>query len=88
MGIKTLAVFADGRPPVENPRHYDTAQRKLARLSRAAFRKQGPDRRTGRQASNRWRRANAARNRVHQRVTNLRGDAIGKLTTALAREYG
>jgi putative transposase len=88
LGVKTLAVFSDGRPAVANPKHYDTARRKLARLSRAASRKQGPDRRTGRQASNRWRRANAARNRVHHRVTNLRRDAIHKLTTALAREYG
>jgi putative transposase len=88
LGIKTLAVFSDGRPPVQNPKHYDTARRNLARLSRAASRRQGPDRRTGRQASNRWRRANAARNRVHHRVTNLRRDAIHKLTTALARTYG
>jgi putative transposase len=58
--IKTLAVFSDGRPPAQNPKHYDAARRKLARLSRAASRKQSPDRRTGRQASNRWRRANAA----------------------------
>jgi IS605 OrfB family transposase len=88
LGVKTLAVFSDGRPPVENPKHYDAAHRKLARLSRAASRRQGPDRRTGRRASNRWHKANAARNRVHHRVTSLRGDAIHKLTTALAREYG
>jgi putative transposase len=88
LGVKALAVFSDGRPPVENPKHYDTARRKLARSSRAVSRKQGPDRRTGQQASNRWRKANAARNRVHHRVTNLRRDAIHKLTTALAREYG
>jgi putative transposase len=88
LGVKTLAVFSDGRPPVENPKHYDAARRKLGRLSRAASHKQGPDRRTGRQASNRWRKANAARNRVHHRVTNLRRDAIHKLTTGLAREYG
>jgi IS605 OrfB family transposase len=88
LGVKTLAVFSDGRPPAENPRHYDAARRKLARLSRAVSRRQGPDRRTGRQPSNRWRKANAARNRVHHRVTNLRRDAIHKLTTALARQYG
>lgn len=88
LGVKALAVFSGGRPPVENPKHYDTARRKLARSSRAVSRKQGPDRRTGQQASNRWRKANAARNRVHHRVTNLRRDAIHKLTTALAREYG
>jgi putative transposase len=88
LGVKTLATFSDGRPPMENPKHYDTARRKLARTSRAASRKQGPDRRTGRQPSNRWRKANAARNRVHHRTVNLRRDAIHKLTTALAREYG
>jgi putative transposase len=87
LGVKTLAVFSDGRPPVENPKHYDAARRKLGRLSRAVSRKQGPDRRTGRQASNRWRKANTARNRVHHRTVNLRRDAIHKLTT-LAREYG
>jgi transposase len=72
LGIKTLAVFSDTRPPAQNPRHYEAARRELARLSRAVSRRQGPDRRTGQRPSNRWRRANAARNRVHHRVTNLR----------------
>jgi putative transposase len=88
LGIKTLAVFSDGRPAATNPKHYDAARRKLARLSRAVSRRQGPDRRTGQRPSNRWRKANTARNRVHHHVTNLRRDAIHKLTTALAREYG
>ncbi|HZE30918.1 MAG TPA: IS607 family element RNA-guided endonuclease TnpB [Actinoallomurus sp.] len=87
LGVKTPAVFSDGRSAVPNPRHYDAARRKLARLFRAVSRRQGPDRHTGQQASNRWRRANTARNRVHHRIVNLRGDAIHKLTTALAREY-
>jgi putative transposase len=88
LGIKALAVFSDGRPAAANPKHYDAARRKLARLSRAVSRRQGPDRRAGRQPSNRWRRANAARNRLHHRTVNLRADAIHKLTTGLAREYG
>jgi putative transposase len=88
LGIKTLAVFSDGRPPAHNPKHYDAARRKLTRASRAASRKQSPNRRTGAQASNRWRKANAARNRLHHRTVNLRRDAIHKLTTALARTYG
>jgi putative transposase len=88
LGVKTLAVFSDGRPAAANPKHYATARRKLARLSRTASRRQGPDRHTGAPASNRWRKANAARNRVHHRTVNLRRDAIHKLTTALAREYG
>jgi hypothetical protein len=49
---------------------------------------QGPDRRTGQCPSNRWRRANDRRNKVHDGVSNLRCDGIHKLTTSLAREYG
>lgn len=62
LGVKTLAVFSDGRPAAPNPRHYDAARRKLGRLSRAVSRREGPDRRTGRKPSNRWRRADEARN--------------------------
>ena len=87
LGVKTLAVFSDARPEATNP-NYDAARRKLARSSRAVSRKRGPDLRTGQQPSNRWRKANAARNRVHHRVTAQRRDAIHKLTTALARQYG
>ncbi len=75
LGIKTLAVFSEGRPPVSNPRHLTTA-RKVRRLSRAASRKHGPDRRTGQQPSKRWLRANAARNRAEYRVAALRRDGI------------
>ncbi|WP_221179335.1 IS607 family element RNA-guided endonuclease TnpB [Streptomyces botrytidirepellens] len=86
--LKTLAVFSDGRPAAENPKHLAGARRKLRRLSRTVSRRQGPDRRTGQQPSNRWKRANAQRNRVHHRVTALRRDGIHKLTTSLTREYG
>lgn len=88
LGVKTLAVFSDARPAAPNPRHYDSARTKLARLSRAVSRRQGPDRRTGQRPSRRWQRANQARNRVHYRTVNLRRDALHKLTTSLAREYG
>jgi putative transposase len=88
LGVKTLAVFSDGRPAIENPRHYDTARRKLGRLSRTVSRRVGPDRRTGQRPSHRWQRANQQRNKVHHRVANLRREGIHQLTTALAREYG
>jgi transposase len=71
LGVKTLAVFSDGRSAADNPRHCEAARRKLARLSRAVSRERGPDRRIGAQPSNRWRKASAARNRVHHRVVNL-----------------
>lgn len=88
LGIKTLAVFSDGRPAVANPKPYDAARKKLRRASRTVARRQGPERRTGQQPSNRWKRANATRNRVHHRVAALRRDGIHKLTTDLAGEYG
>ncbi|MFI6319832.1 IS607 family element RNA-guided endonuclease TnpB [Nonomuraea sp. NPDC050556] len=88
LGVKTLAVFSNGRPPVANPRHYEQSRRKLARRSRTVSRRQGPNRRTGQLPSNRWKRANAARNKVHHHIANLRADALHKLTTSLVAEYG
>ncbi|MGW3040978.1 hypothetical protein ACWC9T_13265 [Kitasatospora sp. NPDC001159] len=46
---------------------------RLRRLSRTVSRRTGPDRRTGRQPSKRWLRANDQRNKVHHRIANLRG---------------
>jgi len=91
LGIKTLAVMADSTGEIRqapNPRHLDSALKQLRRASRAVSRRQGPDRRTGRKASKRWEKANAARNKVHHRVANLRADALHKLTTAVTAEYG
>ncbi|MEO6088644.1 MAG: RNA-guided endonuclease TnpB family protein, partial [Umezawaea sp.] len=88
LGVRTLAVFSDGRPPAGNPRHYDTARRKLGRLSRTVSRRGGPDRRTGQRPSHRWQRADQQRNKVHHRVASVRREGIHQLTTALACEYG
>ena len=59
VGVETLAVLSTGEE-IPNPRHLSGALRKLRRLSRAVSRRRGPDRRTGREPSNRWRRANAS----------------------------
>jgi putative transposase len=91
LGVKTLAVMADSTGEIRtvpNPGHYDRARTQLRRASRIVSRRQGPDRRTGQKPSKRWEKANAARNRVHHRVANLREDALHKLTTAVAAEYG
>lgn len=88
LGVKTLAVFSDGRPAAENPRHYDAARGKLARASRTVSRRQGPDRRTGRRPSKRWERANAACNKVHHKVAAQRRDGLHKLTSGLAKQCG
>lgn len=91
LGIKSLAVLAEpgGEPrTVPNPKHLDVSLRKLGQLSRRVSRRVGPDRRTGRVPSKRWQRANAQRNRVHHRVAYQRADALHKLTTAIAADYG
>ena len=91
LGVKTLAVLADSTGEIRtvpNPRHLDRALKLLRRACRTVSRRQGPDRRSGRKASKRWEKANAARNRVHHRVANLRADALHKLTTTVTAEYG
>jgi putative transposase len=91
LGIKSLAILAgpDSEPrTVPNPKHLDASLRKLGKLSRRVSRRVGPDRRTGRVPSNRWKRANAQRNRVHHTVAYQRADALHKFTTAIAAEYG
>lgn len=91
LGVKTLAVMADSTGEIRtvaNPGHYDRARRQLRRACRIVSRRQGPDRRTGQKPSRRWEKANARRNKVHHRVANLREDALHKLTTSVAAEYG
>ncbi|MQY40995.1 IS607 family transposase IS1602 [Streptomyces sp. RB17] len=91
LGVKTLAVMADCAGEIRevpNPRHLDSALKQLRRASCTVSRRRGPDRRTGQQPSRRWEKANAQRNRVHHRVADLREDALHKLTTAVATEYG
>jgi putative transposase len=87
LGIKTLAVLSTGEE-VPNPRHMSRAQRKLRRLSRSVSRRQGTDRRTGQEPSNRWRRASAALGKAQGRVADQRKDGLHKLTTRLTAEFG
>ncbi|MFG3293497.1 IS607 family element RNA-guided endonuclease TnpB [Streptomyces sp. NPDC048179] len=91
LGVKTLAVMADSTGEIRevpNPGHLTTALKQLRRASRVVSRRRGPDRRTGQKPSRRWDKANARRNKVHHRVANLREDALHKLTTTVAAEYG
>jgi putative transposase len=91
LGIKTLAVVATSEgatSEIANPRHLSRALRKVRRQSRTVSRRQGPDRRTGQKPSNRWRRADAGRNKVISKVADQRRDAVHKLTTGLAATYG
>ncbi|MFD7409171.1 IS607 family element RNA-guided endonuclease TnpB [Streptomyces sp. NPDC059866] len=91
LGVKHLAVLADSAGEIRyesNPKHLDGSLKLLRLHSRRVSRRQGPDRRTGQQASKRWEKANRERNRVHHRVANLRADALHKFTTRIRAEHG
>lgn len=87
LGVKSLAVLSTGEV-VPNPRHLEVAQKELRRLQRQASRRVGPDRRTKRMPSNRWRKTQARIHRLHTHVANARRDGLHKLTTRLVAEYG
>lgn len=87
VGVKHLGVLSTGKL-LPNPRHLDTAARRMRRLSRRMSRRVGPNRRTGRRPSNRWERARRQVARAHARVANLRRDGLHQLTVRLTREYG
>ena len=86
LGIKHLATLSTGEM-VPNLRHLDAAQKRLRRAQRRCARRQGPDRRTGQKASNRWHKARARADRLHTRVANLRRDGIHQFTTRVVREH-
>ncbi|GAA4891375.1 IS607 family element RNA-guided endonuclease TnpB [Streptomonospora salina] len=86
LGIKHLAVLSTGAT-VDNPKHLDKTQRRLRRAQRRASRRRGPDRRTGQQPSNRWRKARAAADRLHTKAAAARRDGLHRLTTRLVDEF-
>jgi putative transposase len=86
LGVSTLATLSTGRR-VPNRRHLDRELARLRRAQRRVSRRRGPDRRTGQQPSNRWRKARARADRIHTRVANLRRDDSHRFTTPLVRKY-
>ncbi|SMC65430.1 IS607 family element RNA-guided endonuclease TnpB [Lentzea albidocapillata] len=87
LGVRSLAVLSTGET-IANPQHLEPALRQLRRLQRQAARRTGPDRRTRRVPSNRWRRTQDRVTRLHAAVANARRDGLHKLTTRLARTHG
>jgi putative transposase len=85
----TSALVTAGLTTTKRSRPQQLAQtgRNHLQLGRALARRQGPDRRTGSHASNRWQRAVGRLGRAHARVANLRRDGLHKLTSRLARQY-
>ncbi|MDX3660645.1 IS607 family element RNA-guided endonuclease TnpB [Streptomyces sp. ID05-26A] len=87
LGVTSLAVLSTGEV-IANPRHLETVLRTLRRLQRQAARRTGPDRRTRRQPSARWRRTQARIAALHAGVANARRDGLHKLTTRLIHTHG
>ncbi len=87
LGVKSPAVLSTGEV-VPNPKHLDVALRELRRPQRQAARRCGPDRRTQRKPSNRWRQTQARIVKLHRRVVSARRDGLHKLTTRLVRTFG
>lgn len=88
-GLASFAaiVYSDGtREKVANPRFYRVQQRKLRRAQKALSRKQGPDRRTGQQASSGYRKQQVKIARLHAATAHARNDFAGKLAHRLASE--
>jgi putative transposase len=70
---------------VANPRHFVTAEKKLAHAQRIASRRQGP--RKGVAASKRWKKANGRVQNIHAGVRHARKNLIHETTTMLAKNY-
>jgi putative transposase len=87
LGVKSPAVLSTGET-VPNPQHLETALPQLRRLHRQAARRVGPDRRTRRQPSQRWRATQTRITRLHTQVANARRDGLHKLSTRLVRTHG
>ncbi|MEA5496952.1 RNA-guided endonuclease TnpB family protein [Limnoraphis robusta Tam1] len=78
VGVKVLATCSDGTV-FENPRAYKKAAKKLARLQRELCRKQIGS------ANRKKTRLKLAK--AHQRIANIRKDAIHKLTSWLCKNH-
>lgn len=91
VGISTLYTAATSNGweafTVQNPRNTLRSEALLRKAQRNLSRKQGPDRRTGHKASNRYRKAHKRVQRIHRETANRRLDLIHKTTTHLAKNY-
>ena len=79
LGVKALATLPDGTA-FESPKALERNLKKLRRLNKAHSRKKN--------GSNNKRKSAAKLARLHRRIANIRADALHKMTTYLARNYG
>jgi putative transposase len=79
LGVKALATLPDGTM-FESPKALERNLKKLRRLNKAHSQKKN--------GSRNKRKSAAKLARLHQRIANIRADALHKLTTYLVRTYG
>jgi putative transposase len=89
VGVQHLAVLSTG-VFVRNPRALEESLKRLRQLNRQLTRRQGPRAADGqyRVPSAGWQQARRQLARTHARISSIRRDALHKLTTTLATEYG
>ena len=83
-GVSVLIALSDGTV-CENPKALKKYQRKHRRLCKAISRKVGGSKKV--KKSNNCKKAIAARNRLEERISNLRDHAINKATKEIAKKY-
>ncbi len=86
LGVKHLAALSTGEV-IDNPRHLDRSRRRMVRLQRELSRRQGPDKRTGRKASNRWRRTRAELSKLQQHIAEQRAAHLHQITKDLCTRF-
>lgn len=79
LGVRKLVTTSDGRR-FENPKVFNKFYRKLKRASKRLSRKMN--------SSKNWNKDKLRLQRVHRDISCYRLDAIHKLTTGLAKEFG
>jgi putative transposase len=82
LGIKTLATLSDGQT-VENKRAYKTYKRKLKLAQRQVSKKF----QKGQKQSKNYKKVALKVAKIHQKVANVRKDALHKLTTHLSKNH-
>lgn len=77
LGIKDFAITSDGEK-IENPRHLQKYENKLAKLQRQLARKK--------KHSNNWHKLKEKIQKLHKKITDVRDDFLHKLSTRLVKE--
>lgn len=79
LGISALATLSTGEPPIPGPKAHTALLKRIQRLSRSLSRKQ--------KGSANRRKAKAKLAKLHARISNIRQDAMHKLTSDLTQRF-